>query len=103
MKEESGQGTFARDFGYLDKFLTGLAQHATTIPGERGARLVRLMSEEATRWQEIKQLLSGAGSEPLPSVPQAPRSPSSPTTPPPVAAGPAGHLTVGSLLGQPKK
>lgn len=106
--ETKDSAAFARDLGYLDKFLTSLTAHAATLPGEQGARLKQLMAEEGQRWAEIKRLLDG----------QAPASNAGPgpagMAVAPVAAVTAPALTgppkpssmsftVGSLLGQPKK
>lgn len=93
---------FARDLGYLDKFLSGLTQHAATLPPAQGTRLKELMSEEATRWAEIKRLL--AGEVPASHAHQQPTPPSAmaPVVKTPEPTRSAG-LTVGSLLGVPKK
>lgn len=87
---------FARDFGYLDKFLVNVAKHADTLPAERGGRLKQLMAEETTRWEEVKRLLAGAA----PTATTIANVASPANVPGPVA--PTG-LTVGSLLGVPKK
>lgn len=104
---------FARDFGYLDKFLVNVANHANTLPPERGARLKALMIEETARWAEVKALLEG-NAAPAYSVPTA-NAPLSTPAPSPVVSVPAAtaaasaagkpipQLTVGSLMGQPKK
>jgi hypothetical protein len=100
---------FARDFGYLDKFLAGLAKHAETLPPDRGSRLKALMAEEVTRWDEVKRLLAGGAPAATPASvapPPAPApgvaAPSAPAPGPAAAMAPQG-LTVGSLLGVPKK
>lgn len=92
---------FARDFGYLDKFLVSIAKHAETLPPERAGRLKQLMSEETTRWEEVKRLLAGGapGAAPAAST-AAPDAPAKAAPTGPVA--PTG-LTIGSLLGVPKK
>lgn len=99
---------FARDFGYLDKFLVSVAKHAETLPPERGGRLKQLMAEETARWEEVKRLL--AGSAPTAATPAnatataspAPILAARPAEGPQGLAAPSG-LTVGSLLGVPKK
>jgi hypothetical protein len=50
---------FARDLGYLDKFLAGLATHAKSLPEPAGSRLAALVAEELVRWREITSLLQG--------------------------------------------
>ena len=105
---------FTRDFGYLEKFLVNMAKHAETLPPERGGRLKQIMAEESSRWEEVKRLLAG-------SAPTAPTmtnvaSPASPAPAPASAVPPASALppaavpplaptglTVGSLMGVPKK
>ena len=104
---------FARDFGYLDKFLAGLAKHADTLPPAQGARLKTLMAEEHTRWAEVKRLLAGEATSapvaPTHAQPPAPAGPSiaaQPPQPAPVASSGPAHpvgLTVGSLIGVSKK
>lgn len=93
---------FARDFGYLDKFLANMAKHADTLPPDRGGRLKQLMAEETARWEEVKRLL--AGGAPATAAVSASAEPAAsdaaPTKAAPVA--PIG-LTIGSLLGVPKK
>ncbi len=93
---------FARDFGYLDKFLVNVAKHAETLPPDRGGRLKQLLAEEATRWDEVKRLLAGGapGAASPASAPSAAAAPVKEGRAVPVA--PTG-LTVGSLLGVPKK
>jgi hypothetical protein len=94
---------FSRDFGYLDKFLSNLANHAATLPEPQGSRLKQLMAEETARWAEVKRLLAGeAPSAPTTAPAVAPAAPTPSPAPEARAAAPAG-LTVGSLLGQPKK
>jgi hypothetical protein len=115
MAQETG-AAFARDLGYLDKFFGSLTAHAATLPQAQGDRLKQLIAEEVVRWKEIRQLIEGQGAPaPLPTAAPSATQPMRPTampvvtpmppTPvstsaqPPVPVG----LTVGSLLGQPKK
>lgn len=77
---------FARDFGYLDKFLTNLRTHAETLPEPQRGELAKLVAAEASHWDRIKDLLGG---EPTAAPANPPSSP--------VGSAPRG-LTVGSLL-----
>jgi hypothetical protein len=61
---------FARDLGYLDKFLVALRAHAGTLGAGAGARLAALLDEEERRWAEIRALLSGAPTK-APAAPAA--------------------------------
>jgi hypothetical protein len=97
---------FARDLGYLDKFLSAVKAHAGTVGGPAGSRLAQLMDEEQSRWQEIRGLLAGGnpGQNPGPTASHAPPlAPSSSGAP--IAAPTHGgrrmrlQLTVGSLIG----
>lgn len=98
---------FARDFGYLDKFLVNMAKHAETLPPDRGGRLKQIMAEETARWDEVKRLLAGgapAGGAPTSVPTAAPSTPAAPAAAPAREGSPAPvGLTVGSLLGVPKK
>lgn len=92
---------FARDFGYLDKFLTNLGTHADGLPEPQRSELKRLVSAEVSQWERIKALLRG-------EMPIAPTSkPAAPATSAPVApaAAPMAEakrgLTVGSLMPRP--
>ncbi|WP_373047477.1 hypothetical protein [Vulgatibacter sp.] len=58
---------FSRDLGYLDKFFDKLEEHAGTLPSDAGQRLRSLLSEERTRWAEIRKLV-GAGGAPAPAA-----------------------------------
>jgi hypothetical protein len=112
MATETGGAAFARDLGYLDKFFTNLTAHADTLPAAQGERLKQLIAEEVVRWKEIRQLIAGQGGAPAAAAPKpaAPAAPPAPApSPAPTAIAPQGKapvklsLTVGSLLGQPKK
>lgn len=123
MSEERADSTegapFARDFGYLAKFLVAVEEHAASVGGARGDRLRELLAGEVERFAEIRSLLSGAepatgptveredapstagdlepsgsASSPLPSPAASPRS-----IPPAVGR----ELTVGSLLGDRRR
>lgn len=50
---------FARDFGYLDKFLLAVNEHASSVEGARGARLRELLAGEVERFSEVRRLLAG--------------------------------------------
>lgn len=89
---------FSRDFGYLDKFLVNIAAHAATLPEPQGSRLKQLMVEETARWAEVRRLLAGEN----PAAAPAPAAVPAPS-PAPEAKPASPGLTVGSLLGQPKK
>lgn len=74
---------FARDLGYLDKFLAALRAHAGGRPEPERAELSQLLAEETERWERIKALLSGEGRRPVAAEPRAPARPG---------------LTIGSLM-----
>lgn len=84
-KSNAGGAPFAKDLGYLDRFLVGVTNYAASAEGERGESLRRLLDGEIERWNEIGALLRGE--TPTPSAP------------PPRAEGPSSAfgLTVGSL------
>jgi hypothetical protein len=99
---------FARDFGYLDKFFVSLTAHADTLPPAAGARLKQIIGEEASRWNEVRSLLSG-GAVVVPTASAASNNAPppqvvvpSPSAAPVPSGKPAPALTVGSLMGQPK-
>jgi len=99
---------FARDFGYLDKFFVSLTAHADTLPPAAGARLKQIMREEASRWNEVRSLLSG-GAVVVPTASAASNHAPPPAVEVPAPAAPPAStskhppaLTVGSLMGQPK-
>lgn len=112
MANDTG-AAFARDLGYLDKFFVSLTAHADTLPAAQGDRLKALIADEVVRWKEIRQLIGGQGNAPAPAPakPMAAPMPQRPAPAPmPMAIAPAAEkpavkpaLTVGSLLGQPKK
>jgi hypothetical protein len=71
------ESQFDKDFGYLIPFIDKVAAAARDLPNPEGrAELTRLIADEKQRWTRIRQLLSGATSEPSP----APRSSTSTTT-----------------------
>lgn len=77
---------FSRDLGYLDRFLVALRAHAEALPEPQRAEFLGLVSAEHDRWERIKSLLAGQGSE-------------SPVAPEASAGVPvSGGLTVGSLI-----
>lgn len=92
---------FARDLGYLAKFLESLRAHAGTLDPARGQRLLALLDEEAERWEEIKRILAGEAAVPARSrPPEAPARGKVPADSPGEAQRQqAGRLafTVGSL------
>lgn len=53
------QASFARDLGYLDKFLVSLKTHAGTMSEPQRSELIDLVSEQVERWGRIKGILSG--------------------------------------------
>jgi hypothetical protein len=96
---------FARDLGYLDKFLASLLAHADSLTPTEGARLRALVDEEVRRWAEIRALLdagvkgAGASTEARPAA--APTEPAEKKeVRPMVRASRAVALTVGSLVGK---
>jgi hypothetical protein len=100
--ETAGAQPFARDFGYLEKFLTGLTEHASNASGARGERLRALLVGEAARFEEIRALLSGAE----PALDSNPAEPSPEGVQPPAAIADRaanGGFTVGSLLGDRRR
>ncbi len=102
-KSKEGGAPFAKDFGYLDRFLAGVTEYAATADGGRGERLRRLLDGEIERWREIGALLRGEASIPPPAPAAPAEAGSAPTAAENDAAraaapssGPFG-LTVGSL------
>ena len=87
---------FARDLWYLEKFFDKLESHATTIPGQAGSELQRLMAEQRATWKRIQSLLKGVelpSENPSEETLNASSEPSqSPIT------SPRPLLTVGDLL-----
>lgn len=104
---------FARDFGYLDKFLLAVNEHASSVEGPRGARLRELLAGEVERFSEVRRLL--AGGEPDAAASRADgadrgdadatdRSRPAPGDRPGLAGpAPGRELTVGSLLGDRRR
>lgn len=112
--EASGDAPFARDFGYLDKFLAGVTAHAAGVPGSRGDRLRELLSGEIERFTEIRSLLAGAEPRVRPTERNSERPAernsdvAPPTRPIDVVSSsatsvPGRSLTVGSLLGDRRR
>jgi len=104
--EASGDAPFARDFGYLDKFLAGVTAHAAGVSGSRGDRLRELLSGEIERFTEIRSLLAGAEPRERPAERNSDVAP--PTRPIDVVSSsatsvPGRALTVGSLLGDRRR
>lgn len=109
MANDTG-AAFARDLGYLDKFFVNLTAHADTLPAAQGDRLKALIADELVRWKEIRQLIGGQGGGAPAKPVAAPMAQRPAPAPMPMAIAPAAEkpvakpaLTVGSLLGQPKK
>lgn len=63
---------FSRDLGYLDQFFDKLESHSSTLQGGAGPRLRTLLSEERSRWAEIRSLLAGGEVAAQPSPEMAP-------------------------------
>lgn len=85
-----GDGAFATDLGYLDKFLDKLERHASAMVDARAAgRLAGLLAEERARWAEIRALLAGE------AAPEASPGPAALAEP---ARREAPGWTVGSLV-----
>lgn len=99
---------FARDLGYLAKFLQDLRAHAATLGAPAGPRLMALLDSEDAAWAEIRALLEGqpAGDASVPNAEAPARAAVSehgapkPVAPPLMTSGEATmrRLTVGSLL-----
>ncbi|HEY9900367.1 MAG TPA: hypothetical protein V6D00_14425 [Pantanalinema sp.] len=88
------QASFARDLGYLDKFLAGLKAHAQGLSEPQRAELLGLLEEEVARWGRIKGILGGGGGSPV-----AAPSTAGGTAPAPARDLAAGSgWTVGSLM-----
>ncbi|MBO9539540.1 hypothetical protein J7643_03005 [bacterium] len=89
------EASFARDLGYLDKFLTNLKTHAGSLAEPQRGELVKLLDEEVQRWDRIKALLSGVA-----VAPQETASASAPAvkTAPAQAERAGKGWTVGSLM-----
>lgn len=90
------QASFARDLGYLDKFLVSLKTHAGTLSEPQRSELLGLLDEEAQRWGRIKGILDGQAA---PAAASAKAEASN--SPAPVAGSvePASRgWTVGSLM-----
>lgn len=106
--DKDAAARFARDFGYLDKFLKGIQEFAATQGGERGERLQALLVGEPERWSEVRALLEGkavSASAPVATKPVKQTSPSgeatadSPNPAPTSPSRPAGtEATVGRSL-----
>lgn len=98
---------FARDLGYLAKFLESLRSHAATLEPVAGQRLLSLLDEEAGRWDEIKRILAGqvpgapaAQAVAQPQASKAPEPEAPPAPQPEVGRPNATGFTVGSLRGR---
>lgn len=106
--EKDAAARFARDFGYLDKFLKGIQEFASTQTGERGERLQALLAGEPERWGEVRALLEGkavsasssqSSEAPKPASQPAGESYASSDPAPTAASKPAGaEATVGRSL-----
>lgn len=112
--DTDGFARFARDFGYLEKFLQAITAHAANAPGPAGERLRELLEGEGERWSEVRAVLEGrgptaagrSGARPPAAAPAAASGGVSDGGPARAASGArptdgvAGNgLTVGSLLG----
>lgn len=93
---------FSRDLGYLDKFLSGLRDHAATLGEPAGARLLALLDEQDRAWSEIRGILAGGTGAPAAAKPASETEPTSAAPEASVAAvtpeAPYKRLTVGSLM-----
>lgn len=89
------QASFARDLGYLDKFLAALAAHAEGLSEPDRTELLGLLAEENARWPQIKALLEGkAPARPQGGAETKPRAPEPAAQQQTAAPG----WTVGSLM-----
>lgn len=92
---------FARDLGYLAKFLQALQMHADSLEAPAGDRLKSLLGEQEAAWAEIRALLAG-DPRAAAGAADAPAAAAPETTLLPVPAAPPAaamrRLTVGSLL-----
>jgi hypothetical protein len=61
-EETTVPSPFARDLGYLKRFLTALEAHADTLADAPASSLRALLAEEGERWGRIEALLDGAAS-----------------------------------------
>ncbi len=90
---------FARDLGYLDKFLTGLGAHADSLSEPQRSELKRLVEAEVSQWARIKALLQGEA--PAAQSHSAPGPAASDQKAPDPAPVSRRGLTVGSLMPRP--
>lgn len=96
---------YAKDLGYLDKFIARLEADAASLPADRREQALSLLAAERTQWSRIMALLAGepvqadAPSAPPPQAPPVVRSPA-PTAPAAPPQSPRPGLTVGSLIGK---
>jgi hypothetical protein len=99
-EETTVPSPFARDLGYLKRFLTALEAHADTLPAEASMSLRTLLAEEVGRWGQIEALLDGGG-ETVRSAPAADSPKAQPAAQEPPEQAPTRQrprFTVGSLL-----
>lgn len=97
----AANSAYAKDLGYLDKFIARLEADAASLPADRREQALKLLAAERTQWSRIMALLAG---EPVqaeavapPPAPPVVRSPAPAAQPQPSRSG----LTVGSLIGKP--
>jgi hypothetical protein len=102
---------FARDLGYLSKFLQGLRTHAASLEAPASARLAALLDDQERAWAEIRSLIAAGTVDPgaapveasrlAPEAPRpAPETPLKPAAPSVATTGEATgrRFTVGSLI-----
>ena len=95
---------FARDLGYLSKFLQGLRTHAASLEAPASARLAALLDDQERAWAEIRSLIAAGTAEPGAAPVEAPRpapeAPLKPAAPSVATTGEATgrRFTVGSLI-----
>lgn len=99
----AANSAYAKDLGYLDKFIARLEADAASLPADRRGQALRLLADQRDQWRQIMALLAGesigtdapaAAPPPAPPVVRA-TAPAAPA--PPYRPG----LTVGSLIGKP--
>lgn len=95
---------FARDLGYLSKFLQGLRTHAASLEAPASARLAALLDDQDRAWAEIRSLIAAGtvdpGAAPVEAPRPAPETPLKPAAPSVATTGEATgrRFTVGSLI-----
>ncbi|MBC7543138.1 MAG: hypothetical protein H7338_10440 [Candidatus Sericytochromatia bacterium] len=97
---------WARDLGYLERFIQKLEGQAADLPDERRGKALAMLGAERSQWATIMALLAGgpvtadmtpaAGPRTVPAA-VAQAAPAAV----PLSAAATGGLTVGSLIGYP--